>query len=316
MALNLLYEDDFVSYGTDENLLAAAYPYDPPGDLSPTLTPHTYLTVGPTEGPSGVPGVQNTTYNTGPIGQFTYFMAKVGLEPQCREFQAVGTWDFTSFSPAHPLNAYSGLIQVWSYEYGNRLDSFDGNLVQISRGNSTGQLVITIQTTAAYGNSVTPLGLYGQNIEGVLLENNIYTIRVYGRSSILTETSPGVWAPSTDGFAKVFINDVEVFSFDGPVWHGEPTTNRNWNSVTWGLLGRFALAQVWDEVGCSPVPPNPPNCECTPPIGPPKPPGSKPPVIIDPPPIDTTIGEQLACLGGGVVPTQADFIPVEFWWAA
>lgn len=63
------------------------------------------------------------------------------------------------------------------------------------------------------------------------------------------------------------------------------------------------------------VPPSgTPMCECVPPTGTPKPPGSSPPPIVNPPPIEMTIGEQLSCLGGGLVPMQDDFAFAEVWW--
>lgn len=60
-------------------------------------------------------------------------------------------------------------------------------------------------------------------------------------------------------------------------------------------------------------------CECVPGTGNPGttvPPGgtSSPPVITNPPPLEATIGEQLSCGGGGLVPTQDDFAPSETWW--
>ncbi len=65
-----------------------------------------------------------------------------------------------------------------------------------------------------------------------------------------------------------------------------------------------------------------PICDCVPPTGsgPPTtpPPGgtTTPPPITNPPPLEPTIGEQLVCDGGGVVPIQGDFAPAELWWAA
>ncbi len=82
-----------------------------------------------------------------------------------------------------------------------------------------------------------------------------------------------------------------------------------------------------------PTPPNPSSsgspatpstviCDCVPPTGsgPPTtpPPGgtTSPPPITNPPPLEVTIGEQISCDGGGLVPIQADFEPSELWWAA
>ncbi len=56
------------------------------------------------------------------------------------------------------------------------------------------------------------------------------------------------------------------------------------------------------------------TCECvTPPTNPP--PGTTlPPPITNPPPLEPFIGEQIYCLGGGLVPIQADFTASEQWW--
>ncbi len=332
MALHLLYADDFTGYASTAEFYAA-YPYDPPTELDSSIPLNTlgppgtqYVEWGLTRGPAGGPGIQNVsaveTNDPFGHGQFALEVDKVNLHPQCRIFRVKGTWDFADFIPTESQNTGSPLLIVWSYESSNRLESFDGNLVSVGRSHITGAIVFNITTTPAFANIATApgawKGTYNSVINSTLLESGgIYTIQIDGQSSILTEDSPGsgVWVPSTDGYVRVSVNGTEMLSFDGPVWHGNRNTNRNWNSVEFDSVGRFTDLEIYDETGCTPVPPNPPNCECTPPSGPPKPPGL-PPVIIDPPPIDTTVGEQLACLGGGVVPTQADFIPVEFWWAA
>lgn len=56
-------------------------------------------------------------------------------------------------------------------------------------------------------------------------------------------------------------------------------------------------------------------CDCVPPTGS-TPPPALPPAIVFPPPTEATIGTPIGCLGGGVVPIQADFVPVELWWGA
>jgi hypothetical protein len=321
MALTPLYEDDFSGYSSTVEV-EDAYPYDPPSDLSSSLSgapDNPYVRWGIANGPGGVPGLQNVTYDGTEDGEpprmFALSLDKVGLETRCRGFQVEGTWDFTSFNPAHPLNGSSGLIEVFSYEIGNRSESFDGSPIFIGRHHSTGTLVVTIQTTPAYGNSITPPGLYGQEYAGAIPELGIFTIRATGQFSILTETSPGVWAPSTDGSVQVFVNNVLLFSFEGPVWHGDSTVgNRTWNSVTWKQVGRFTNARVWDSDECGSVPPDGTElCECVPPSGS-NPPPVLPPPITNPPPQEAVLGDPLSCLGGGIVPIQDDFAPSEVWW--
>jgi hypothetical protein len=167
-------------------------------------------------------------------------------------------------------------------------------------------MVVDVQTTATYGNVGTH---YSQTFAALLLESGgIYTITIDGKSSELTETSPGVWEPSTDGYVRVSVNGTEIFSFDGPVWHGESSTNRNWNSVTFHPIGKFTDLQIFDEV-CETVSP---PCECVEP--PTVTPEFPPPIPTHPPKVEPTIGEQLACVGGGRVPMQPDLVYIENWW--
>lgn len=318
MPLHLLYGDDFSGYA-NQIAMENAYPYDPPGDLTSCLSgspDNPYVRWGLTNGPSGVPGNQNVTYDDGGSHhQFGLDLDKVGLDPQCRLFQAEGTWDLHTFAPEHPLNGSSTMITVWSYETGNRLGSFDGNLVVVGRLHGAATVVVTVTTTPPYANNSPPpgswKGLFSQSFVGAMPEATISTLRVYGRRSELTEVTAGEWAPSTDGFVQVFLNDVQIFSFEGPVWHGNHLIgSRHWNSVTWEQVGRFTNARVWDEIGCDPT--EPPPCPCVPPpTGPPKLP---PPIPPRPPKTPPVIGMQLACLGGGLVPTQPDLVYLENWW--
>ncbi len=324
MPLHLLYSDDFTGYASTAEFYAA-YPYDPPGDLTSSVPPNPYdptpyVAWGLTRGPAGGPGIQNVSAveTTDPFshGPFPIPIDKVDLDPQCRLFRVVGSWDFATFDPTIPANAGSALFQVWSYESGNRLGSFDGYLTQVSRNHNTGEILFNITTTPGYGNVGTPAPgawkqTYATSIASTLLESGgIYTIQIDGQPSELTETSPGIWAPSTDGFIRVSVNGTEIFSFDGPVWHGNRTTNRNWNSISFYSVGRFTDLQIYDEIGCDTT--EPPPCECEPP--PKTPPKYPPPIPPRPPKTPPIIGVQLACIGGGLVPTQADLVYVENWW--
>lgn len=326
MALHLLYADDFTGY-TNTLEFYYAYPYDPPTDLSPSTAlnslgpPGTqYVEWGLTRGPGGGPGVQNVsaveTNDPFGHGQFALEVDKVNLDPQCRIFRVTGTWDFADFIPTEPQNTGSPLLIVWSYESGNRLGSFDGNLVSVGRSHITGAIIFNITTTPDYANIATPpgawKGIYNSVINSTLLESGgIYTIQIDGQSSILTEDSPGsgVWVPSIDGYIRVSVNGTELLSFDGPVWHGNRNTDRNWNSVEFDSVGRFTDLEIYDDDGCVT---EPPFCPCEPP--PTNPPPKPPPTPPNPPPQEPTIGEQLACLGGGLVPIQADFPAPELWW--
>ncbi len=90
------------------------------------------------------------------------------------------------------------------------------------------------------------------------------------------------------------------------------------------LPGNFGVSSscpiIVTTISISTTPPTvgPPTttnpCECTPvpPTTPPTP--QPPPTPPNPPPQEPHIGEQLACMGGGFVPIQADFPPQELWW--
>ncbi len=324
MPLHLLYSDDFSGYA-NQAAFYAAYPYDPPTDNTSSVvkapTGEDYVAWGLTRGPGLGPGIQNVTAVEAPDpfghGPFAVEVDKVNLDPQCRLFRVIGTWDFGGFVPTEPANTGSHLFTVWSYESANRLGSFDGNLVFIARNHLTGVMSFNITTTPAYANVAylpgATKGTYATAIGPTLLEGGgNYSIQIDGQSSELTEDSPGsgIYVPSTDGFVRVSVNGTEVFSFDGPVWHGKNTTNRNWNSVTAVSVGRFTDWYIYDELGCDTT--EPPPCECEPP--PTSPPKYPPPIPPRPPKTPPIIGVQLACIGGGLVPTQADLVYVENWW--
>ncbi len=323
MALRGIWIDDFSGY-TNQAGFYAAYPYDPPTDTSPSTTEYApgvpYVAWGLTRGPGGVPGIENVTATEAPDpfghGQHGLNVDKVNLAPECRIFRASGRWDFADFVPTEPGNTSSRMIEVWSYESGNRAGSFDGHLAYVGRNHLTGTITFNVTTTPAFENVASPPGAwkstYQSTLPSILMEaGGIYTIQIDGQSSILTETSPGsgIYEPSTDGYIRVSVNDTVLFGFDGPVWHGNRNTNRNWNSVSIDSVGKFTDFNVYDEDSCVTEPPFCP-CEPTPTNPPPKPPPTPP----NPPPQEPTIGEQLACLGGGLVPIQADFPPQELWW--
>ncbi len=325
MPLHLLYSDDFTGYAS-QSAFELAYPYDPPTDNSSSILPNPndpspYAVWGLTRGPGGVPGVQNVTATeaTDPFseGPFAVDVDKVDLAPQCRLFRVKGTWDFATFSPTHSQNTSSSLLDVWSYESGNRLGSFDGNLVVVGRHHTTGTMFIAITTTPAFANIATlpgaTKGFYSADVPGSLITlGGSYIVQIDGKRSELTETAPGsgIYTPSTDGFIRVSVTGTELLSFDGPVWHGNKLTNRTWNAITWVSAGKFTDLQIYDEIGCEPT--QPPPCVCVPP--PTSPPKLPPPIPPRPPKTPPVIGMQLACLGGGLVPTQPDLVYVENWW--
>lgn len=124
-----------------------------------------------------------------------------------------------------------------------------------------------------------------------------------------------------DGKYKIYCNSVLVLDGDGanlaPVGVGDVV-----GGVTFGVGGNYWIDNLWAATVESfdgteyctgpPTPPPPPTCTCTPPPGTPPPLPPTPPT--NPPPLPPVIGAQLACIGGGLVPTQADLVYVETWW--
>ncbi len=119
-----------------------------------------------------------------------------------------------------------------------------------------------------------------------------------------------------DGAYRIYCNSALVLEGDSanlaPVGIGNVV-----GGVTFGVGGNYWIDNLWaatvesfDGTEFCPGTPPPPRttpCTCPPPPG-------QPPPISHPPPITPGIGEQLDCLGGGLVPIQADFVPTELWW--
>jgi hypothetical protein len=123
-----------------------------------------------------------------------------------------------------------------------------------------------------------------------------------------------------DGAYKVYCNSALVLEGDSanlaPVGIGNVV-----GGVTFGVGGNYWIDNLWaatvesfdgTEFCTGPPNPPPPTCTCTPPPGTPPPLPPTPPT--NPPPLPPVIGAQLACIGGGLVPTQADLTYVETWW--
>ena len=316
MGFHARWEDDFSGYSSQTDF-EDAYPYNPPGDLSSSVdgAPNSpYVTWGLTRGPGGVPGIENTTDPMVGSGQFAVVIDKVfDPEAQCRYFAVEATFDFSAYAPVHPLNLNSAILQVWSYEYGDRLGSFDGALVNIARRHFNGNMPITIRTTPAYGNTVLPAGRYADEIIGALPNGSILHVRIEGKSSLLTESPPGTWQPSVDGYVKIFVNGSQIFSFTGPVWHGNPSTNRNWDAASVYSVGKVTNFNIYDSDECTITTGNDiPPTETNPCCGSSVDPGVGDTNPGDKPPEDTSVSYQpwiQNCAGGGLVeeiPTPSD----------
>ncbi len=125
----------------------------------------------------------------------------------------------------------------------------------------------------------------------------------------------GVMKTTQDGAYRIYVNGVVVLEGTAVLIHniGFPAIG----GIGIGIGGNYWIDNLWsgtvesftDSFFCTTPPTPPPHNPCACP-----PPPKQPPPISDPPPITPGIGEQLACLGGGLVPIQADFVPSELWW--
>ncbi len=301
MPLALLFSDDFSGHA-NQAAFEAAYPYDPPTDMSTSMSDS--VVWGLTEGPGGVPGVRKLTGGSGVFD-------KVNLSPLGHLFRVAGRWDF-NYAPSSG-NETTSLVNMWWVPPGNRVSDFAGHVFQVSRIHASTTMVVAVKTTSSYANGA--LNYYSQNFAGALPGSTAVNIRVDGRRSTMTETSPGVFAPALDGWVKVYLNDVEMFSFVGPVWHGADSLNEApyWNGVSIRPAGRFTNFEIWHEVSAVEVVDNTDVCCSTGDGGNAVPTGGgqgngATPVQYP------AIGTQIECAGGGTVPTQADIVFSETWW--
>ncbi len=295
---HLLWSEDFSSYGSDA-AVKTAYPGE--DGFNDRTYDENSADWGASAGPDGQAGIADSVVHTHDTGA----IARHDLAPTCFGFRLKGRFNFAV--PNVVLTGHYIFNSNWVTE-----DDAAGPIVQVSRFHSTSALTTFVRTISPYGNAGGGTA-YTNTFAGALPANTPVTVEVYGRRSTILETSPGVFAPSTDGEVHFLVGGVEVDSFTGPVWNGRSDINPTpyWNSADYHTLGALSDIEVWDEVGCDGTS-NPPFCPCEP--TPPNPPPQPPPTPPNPPPQEPHIGEQLACLGGGLVPIQADFPPQELWW--
>lgn len=306
MPLTLLYSDDMAGYA-DDAAFRAAYPYDPPGDLSTSVSSQVQWSA--TNGPDGGPGIKRT------LGLGIFGFDKFSLSPQGHLFRVKGRWQFNG--TAGGGNEAGTVVSVWWAPATHRDDDFAGNLVTVSV-TTTGQLTVVVKTTAGHANGGS--NNYSEVFPGAITIGVPFDLQIDGRRSTLTESSPGVWAPADDGSITVSVDGVTLFSFSGPVWLNRsdlPEGTGYWNGVSLhgGQLGAF---EIWHETDSSSGPPtygngdggDPDECCCcehtpggssaggTPPSDP----------LAEEPPVWTTF-----CTGGGVPPSAADPVNSEAW---
>lgn len=302
LATHLLYSDDFTSYTSDADVVAA-YPSLVPGE-------NTYdedsAEWGLTYGPDGQPGLRDKTSPARDTGS----IAKQGLNPNGREFRVKGRWDFSA--PNDILGAHAIINIGWTTSDPD--DLWKASLVQVNwRDDAGGSLSMVVKTSPPYGNALSGTR-WGVDLDGIAPPNVPKTVEMKARRSEMTETSPGVFEPSTDGRAELWIDGVMVAEFDGPVWWRETDFNEDpyWNEVAATFVGEFSLWEVWDEPN-----PNPDigeggnpafECCCEEPAGP-----SVGDSVEDVDPVGTLPPWERSCTGGGLVDGVSDLTDGEAW---
>jgi hypothetical protein len=304
MALKLLFSDDFASYSSQAEF-EAAYPLDPPSDMSTSVINTAWSL---TNGPDGEPGVNPTS--------FAGFFHKRGLNPCTTDglFRVTGSFDFTA-TPESLLTMH--WHQAGTGWPGTRSD----NIFEVSRNGTLPNPTITFRVRTINSGMFDPDNWHAF-VSGAITPGVTAVLRVEGKVSTILETSPGVYSPDTDGWAKLYIDDVEQASFTGPVWNGsagQSGATPYWNAVQVAPTGHFSNFEIWDNDTCgdpsTEIVDNSDIC-CsagdggnTVPSGGGQGAGAQP---VQYP----LIGAQIECAGGGLVPTQASLTHAENWWGA
>ena len=304
MPLELLYSHTLAF--ANQAAYEAEFPYDPPTDLSTSVTPSTAY--GATAGPDGGPGV----YKTGGSGAFGF--DKMAMVPQGHLFRLKARYNTLSTGGA-------GLsMALFFVDPGNRATSFEGNLVSAAHS-IAGQILVTVKTIPPYHTGAA--NTYSESYPAVFTPGTPYDLRIDGRRSTIQEVSPGVFAPDADGWIEVYLNDVQIGAFGPmPIWLNESTLGENgagyyWNCARWGTNGSVSHVEVWHE----PDDPDPPvtknGGEC---CGIEEPSGGVPTPSTGATPIEDPTAEEPVewhrfCTGGGVPPSGADPTHSESWYA-
>jgi hypothetical protein len=118
--------------------------------------------------------------------------------------------------------------------------------------------------------------------------------------------------------ARIRLSDGAVLqSFTAPVFEtGVSDSAATADPPRFGHSFSCPILTLSDAIPPDAEPP-PPGSEDFCPCIPPTPTDTTPPGVPndnEPPNIFPTIGQQLVCAGGGLVPTQADLVPSELWW--
>lgn len=244
-ATHLLYSDDFTSYTSDADIVAA-YPSVVAGEDTYDEQSTDW---GAAFGPDGQPGIKDQVVAP---ARDTGAITKNGLIPNGREFRVKGRWNFAATN--HILSVHAFLL----VDFENADNSFDrGGSWQLNRGHSTGTLSLVVHTKSPYGN-VSGNTTYLMDLAGAVPASTPKTVEIRWRQSILNETAPGVFDPSTDGRVELYLDSVRVAEFDGPVWNSDDDFNNvpYWNACEIATIGAFSTWEIWDEPPSLQIPVN------------------------------------------------------------
>ncbi len=183
---------------------------------------------------------------------------------------------------------------------------------------STGTLLLIYVVSANNALDGSPIAFYNGPVHAITDGSFwVWLMTNSANSQLFVEIRVSDGVHLHDTFSPVFYieNLDETDSFDDPARFGSYiscTLVITRSPITTTPVVRTPI----DTIGpTDSIPPDSTNsCECvTAPTNPP--PGTTlPPPITNPPPLEPFIGEQIYCLGGGLVPIQADFIASEQWW--
>ena len=281
----LRFSDTYTGYASDAAFEAA---YDDPFLLAATSAFH--VTWGLTNGPGAVPGI--LADNTGNIhtngdpatGNFTKGM----LALDGNEFRARGVFD----------NALEYGWLEWRWYKADGSDSEQILSIKAGKevtGSDYGDLTVQVRTASGYGNITSTL--FQEHLLGVVPSGVTHTWEIQTKFTTV----------AADGYARVLIDDVEVFLFNGPIQKGAATTL---NAVHVRPGGKFTNLEVYDTAATVPGNDSTPCCGDT----------------VDPSDGGSTPGDKLPedptvtlppwtpdCEGGGTVPTAADIVDAEDW---
>jgi hypothetical protein len=306
VSLEQIWADDFSAYAS-QAAFEAAYPKDQPSDMATSVVS---LSWGPTSGPDGGPGLSAPLITGGQFDKIVDGCLKV--------FRVATRLTFTRTNICFPV--------IFHYHVpgsGWPLGTVSDNPFQIRKTNAT-DLQILVRTVASGG--FDPNYAVGEILNAFVL-NTAFNLRVDGAISTLLETSPGVFAPDTDGYIRVYVNDVLGYEFTGKVWNGDdsfgPASSPYINRVRCEFKGHLTNFEIWDDAAvCDGGGEEPPDedeikpSETTPCCSggndSPTDPGN-PGDTVGPNPYVALPAWIPACDGGGLVPTAPDLLDSENW---